>query len=153
MTTAPLLRPVETSEDWAALHAIRRAVLFVPGRPLGHVTYDDNHPDDRKPGNQPYVLVVDGRPIGTTRLDRRGDDAGVVRLVAILNAEQGRGHGRILGDLVEEIARRNGWSALLVNAAATAEGYYARMGWQRHVWDEAELAGVSSACTQMRKRL
>ncbi|GHA15574.1 hypothetical protein GCM10007989_07940 [Devosia pacifica] len=153
MTASLRLQPVRTEHDWTALHAIRRAVLFVPGRPLGHVSYDEDHADDRAPGNQPYVLYDDERGIGTTRLDSRGGDVGVVRLVAILTELQGQGYGRSLQALIDQQAHVNGWHTLYVNAIRTAEGYYTRTGWERHEWDAAELEGISASCVQMRKQL
>ncbi len=82
---------VEDPTDWQAYHAIRRVELFEnKGR---HGIYDDRHPDDLADFATPYLLKLDGRPIGTTRLDRRGQGEGVFRLVAVTSAEQGRDTG------------------------------------------------------------
>lgn len=142
---------VVAPEDWAAYHDIRRQELFeARGR---HRVYDPNYPGERLPGMHPYLLKLGGKPLGTTRLDIRGDGTAIFRLVAITASEQGKGHGRVLGRMVEERARAFGAGTLLVNAAETAVGYYEATGWQRHVWDEAELASIASACIQMRKLL
>lgn len=143
------LARVETPEQWSALHAIRRAVLFEVLLP--DVAYDENHPDDRAPGNQPFLLKADGRTVGVVRLDDRGDGTGVVRLVAVVGDEQGRGHGRALDRLVGDLARSRGMTTLFVNAAPEAIGYYEKTGWTRHVWDRAELEGMATDCVQMRK--
>ena len=147
------LRPVVTSEDWQAMHAIRRATLFVAGRHAIPIVYDDQHPDDRKPGNQCFLFLLDGRPIGVTRLDRRGADGGVVRLVAIAPDIQRAGHGRAMGAMVEDVARARGMTRLVINAAGTATGFYERTGWFPFGWDAAELAGIASHCVQMAKPL
>src|SRR5689334_21026706 len=97
--TSYVLRPVESDEDWAAMHALRRDVLFAPFRHQG-VVYDENHPDDRDPANLPFLLIVDGQPAGITRLDVRGAIA-VVRLVAITPELQRRGHGRAMSGLID----------------------------------------------------
>ncbi|OYX09583.1 MAG: hypothetical protein B7Z15_14150 [Rhizobiales bacterium 32-66-8] len=137
--------------DWDAYHAIRRQELFeARGR---HGIYDANHPHDRAPNAHAYLLKLDGMPIGTTRLDVRADGTAIFRLVAITAAEQGSGHGRVLGAMVEEQARAFGVRTLLVNAAATAVGYYERTGWHAQVWDQAELDSFAQGCTQMRKDL
>lgn len=142
---------VADPQDWSDYHAIRRQELFeARGR---HGIYDPNYSGERLPGMLPYLLKLDGKPLGTTRLDFRDDGTAVVRLVAITAAEQGKGHGRVLGQLVEERARTFGATTLLVNAAATAVGYYKATGWHRHVWDESELTGIAVACIQMRKLL
>ena len=135
--------------DWAAYHDIRRQELFeARGR---HGIYNPDYPGERLPGMYPYLLKLDGKPLGTTRLDIRDDGTAVFRLVAITASEQGKGHGRVLGQMVEDRARAFGARILLVNAAHTAVGYYEATGWQRHVWDASELVGIASDCIQMRK--
>lgn len=144
---------VEATEpaDWEAYHAIRRQELFeARGR---HGIYDPNRPDERLPGMHPFLLKANDRPVGTTRLDIRDDGTCIFRLVAITASEQGKGHGRMLGRMVEDEARARGAHTAYVNAASTALGYYEATGWQRHVWDEAELVSVGNECIQMRKVL
>ena len=140
---------VRDPADWAAYHTIRRQELFEARGRFG--VYDENHPDETAPNAHCYLLKLDGRPLGTTRLDVRDDGTAVVRMVAVTAAEQGRGHGRALGRLVEERAKDFGARTLLVNAADTAVGFYYSTGWRDHVWDQAELDSFAQACTQMRK--
>lgn len=132
------------------MHDIRRAELFRPERHGDDIVYDENHPADRDPANVPYVLVLDGAPIGVTRLDRRGA-VGVVRLVAVIASEQGKGHGRVLSDLIEAEARRFGITRLHVNAHPSAIGYYEKTGWHREEWDPSEMVGLAADCVQMVK--
>ena len=144
------LRPVRSPEDWRHLHHIRRTVLFAPER--HSVAYDENHPDDRAKGNLPLLLLLDARPIGVVRLDLRGETA-VVRLVAVAEGEQGKGHGKKLNALVEAEARRRGVKTLRVNAAPEALGYYEKMGWRRTTCGKSELIGLAKDCIQMSKEL
>lgn len=144
------LRAVATSADLAAMHDIRRATLFTPDR---GVAYDEHHPHDLNPANQCFLLMFDGRPIGVVRLDPRGADAMVVRLVGILPDLQRRGHGRALGRLVETEARRRGARRLMLNARDTAVGFYEKTGWSAEVWDASELAGGAAHCLQMTKAI
>lgn len=146
------LRPVATTEEWASLHAIRSATLFAPGRHPG-VVYDENHPDDRAAGHTPYLLLLDGAPIGVVRLDLHPDASAVVRLVAIVPARQRQGHGRELDRLVAEVARQASVRELKVNAAPDAVGFYRKTGWQVELWDASELIGLASDCVQMSKPL
>jgi N-acetylglutamate synthase-like GNAT family acetyltransferase len=141
---------VTTEGDWREYHSLRRDVLWDA---RGRTGYDEKHPDEYLPANYPLLLKLDGRPIGTTRLDDLGDRRGVVRLVTIAADVQRRGHGRILSALVEDYACRLGLKTLLVNAAPDAVGYYKKMGWHACVWDEAELTGIASDCEQMTKSL
>ncbi|WNJ90641.1 GNAT family N-acetyltransferase [Bosea sp. 685] len=141
---------VRSAEDWKALHAIRRAVLFKPGRHA--FEYDENHPDDRIESNSLFLLMSAGEAIGVVRLDRHGR-IGIVRLVAIMADRQRRGHGRSLSQLIDAEASRVGLTALRVNAAADAVGYYEKTGWHRSEWDPAELSGLAAGCVQMEKSL
>ena len=147
------LRKVVTPEQWRAMHDIRRATLFAPSRHDESIVYDENHADDRDPANQCFLLLLDGRPIGVARLDRRGDDEGVVRLVAIAPDQQRRGHGRAMGELVDAAARSRGMHKLLINAHESAVGFYERTGWRAQSWDPGELSGIATHCVQMSKAI
>jgi GNAT superfamily N-acetyltransferase len=141
---------VTTESDWREYHSLRRHVLW---ESRGRSGYDDKHADEYLAGNHPLLLKLDGRSIGTTRLDNLRDRRGVVRLVAIAADLQRCGHGRVLSAFVEDYARRLGLMTLLVNAAPDAVGYYQKMGWEACVWNAAELTGVASDCDQMAKAL
>lgn len=140
---------VATSEDWRAFHDIRRRELFEAKGRFG--VYDDTHPDDLAPGNHPYLLKGDGRPLGVTRLDLWPEGMGIFRLVAITASEQNRGFGRILERLVVERAVAFGARTLCLNAIDTAVGFYRATGWMEYLWDDAEQARAGANCAQMRK--
>jgi N-acetylglutamate synthase-like GNAT family acetyltransferase len=141
---------VTANSDWREYHSVRRRVLF---ELRGLMNYDETNTDEYKAANHPLLLKLDGRAIGTVRLDDFGNGAGAVRLVAIEPDLQRRGHGRVLADYVESYARRLGIKILYVNAALEAVGYYEKLGWKPDVWNEAELVGIASDCRQMSKRL
>lgn len=143
-----VLRVVQTDEEWAAMHDIRRRVLFEARH--GDVAYDENHPDDRAEGHYPHILMLDDEPIGVVRLDVAGD-TGVVRLVAVEPAHQRQGHGRLLDAMIGERARELGVAHLRVNAASDAIGFYEKAGWRHETWDANELTGMASDCVQMVK--
>jgi N-acetylglutamate synthase-like GNAT family acetyltransferase len=146
------LRAVETEPEWAAMHDLRRRVLFAPGRHKIDVEYDANHPDDRAQNQVPHVLVLDGRVIGVARLDVRPDH-GVVRLVAIEPDLQGQGYGRLMDAMLTEKGLELGLRELRVNAAPDAVGFYEECGWQRDSWSPEELTGIAADCVQMTKPL
>jgi N-acetylglutamate synthase-like GNAT family acetyltransferase len=99
------------------------------------------------------LLRLNGRAIGTVRLDEFGNGTGAVRLVAIEPEFQRQSHGRVLSDFIENYARRLGILTLYVNAVPEAVGYYRKLGWMPEIWDEAELVGIASECLQMSKKL
>lgn len=141
---------VKAGEEWREYHSIRRRVLW---ERRGLANYDESHADEYKAANHPLLLKLDGRAIGTVRLDDFGNGTGAVRLVAIEPNLQRQGHGRALSDYVENYARRLGINILYVNAVPEAVAYYEKLGWKPEVWDETELVGIASACLQMSKRL
>ena len=141
---------VRTPEAWEAYHKIREAELF-QGR--SGKKYNPNNPDEHLSNNFPLLLKLNGRGIGTTRLDVREDGTAVVRLVAITKNEQGKGHGRVLQERVEQLAREKGAKRLLTNAAPEAIGFYEKLGFVRDSWDPSELTGIAETCIQMSKTL
>lgn len=141
---------VTDSNHWQAYHDIRRQVLW---ENRGKRGYDDKHGDETLPNHHPLLLLLNNTPIGTTRLDDFTDGHGVVRLVAISDVFQRRGHGRQLSSLVEEFARSLGIKTLYVNAAPEALGFYKKLGWEFYEWDADELTGIAGDCRQMRKIL
>ena len=120
------LLQVKEVEEWRAYHAIRRLVLF-EGR--GLEGYDENHPDEHKPGHIPLLFRKDGAAIGTVRLDLLNGTTGIVRLVAIMPSYQRQGLGRILMTEVEEISAKRGLKRLEVHAAPDAVAFYQKLDW------------------------
>jgi N-acetylglutamate synthase-like GNAT family acetyltransferase len=141
---------VKDDADWLSYHAIRRDVLW---EARGIAGYDDKRPEERLPNRYPLLLKLDNRAIGTTRLDDRGDDTGIVRLVAIRRDVQRQGHGTKLAAMVEEFAAKLGLHTLFVNAHMDALAYYRKLGWEFFDWDVTELALIAGGGRQMRKSL
>jgi N-acetylglutamate synthase-like GNAT family acetyltransferase len=142
---------VARAEDWEAYHSIRRVELFEARGRIG--VYDPDRADERAPNHFPLLLKWNGMAIATTRLDLRESGLAIVRLVAVVKAEQRKGHGRALAARTEAFARDRGVTKLLVNAAATAVGFYERIGFVREGWDAAELVGWNADSVQMAKML
>jgi len=146
------LRAVKTDEEWAALHDIRRRVLFAPGRHAYEIEYNPDHPDDRAEDNVPHVLMLDNAPIGVARLDLKGDRA-VVRLLAITPEHQGNGFGELMDKMLTEKAWELGVKQMRVNASPDAVGFYEKQGWHQEEWDPEEVVGISTNSVQMVKSL
>lgn len=120
------LRTPQSEEEWRTFHAIRRKVLF-ENRGKGE-TYNENHPDDSKPGNHPLILVYGNDVIGVLRLDIAAPVAWL-RRVAIREDLQRQGHGRVLLRLAEAFAKAEGCSEIRSNAAVEAFEFYERCGY------------------------
>jgi N-acetylglutamate synthase-like GNAT family acetyltransferase len=142
---------VTSPEEWERYHFIRRTELFEARGRFG--VYDPKHADEFLPNHFPLLLKLDGQGIATTRLDIRDGDVAIVRLVAVVRSEQGRGHGRVLAARTEAFARDLGVAKLVVNAAANAVGFYQRLGFLPEPWDPSELVGWNADSVQMAKCL
>lgn len=81
------------------------------GRP-----YNDNHPDESRDENHRRVLLLDGEPLGTVRIDIDIPDA-AFRLVTIRKDLQGHWFGRRLVELSEGFAQSLSCRRIVVNAA------------------------------------
>ena len=141
---------VLTADEWRAVHELRRAELFVRHR---GIVYDENHPDDRMPGNFLFLLLLNGEAIGTARLDLGGRAQGIMRLVAITKPEQRKGRGRALQERFETFARGMGVTDLYVNAARDAVGFYERMGFTPEHFADPARKGIAGDTLPMHKRL
>jgi GNAT superfamily N-acetyltransferase len=122
------LRTPRNDAEWRAFHAIRRKVLFENRGKTE--AYNENHPDDSKPGNHPLVLLFGDNVIGVVRIDVTGTVAWL-RRVAIRDDLQRAGHGRVLLRLAEAFAVQQGCSEIQSNAAVEAVGFYERCGYTR----------------------
>lgn len=120
------LRTPQTEEEWRSFHAIRRKVLFENRGKTE--TYNENHPDDSKPGNHPLMLVYGDDVIGVLRLDIATPVAWL-RRVAIREDLQRLGHGRALLRLAEAFAKAEGCDEVRSNAAVEAVEFYERCGY------------------------
>ena len=139
------LRTPRDDEEWRAFHAIRRKVLF-ENRGKSEA-YDENHPDDRKLGNHPLLLLYRDEIIGVLRIDisARVDASGrvaMLRRVAIRDDLQRLGHGRVLLRLAEEFAKAEGCDEMRSNAAVEAVGFYERCGYTRDLSVESPVNSV-----------
>lgn len=133
---------------WAAYHEIRRVVLFERRGRFG--VYDCKHPDELRANHFPKILRLDGTPIGVIRIDIEGKTARF-RRVAIAEAYQRRGHGRVLLDLAEAFSRERGSVRVMASVATDAVGFYQRSGYRasRHP-DEAGSVRMTKSLTTPR---
>ena len=132
------LRAPASEEEWLALHAIRRKVLF-ENRGKFEI-YIEHHPDDFKTGHHPLIFLHRGVVIGVVRVDVSGAVAWL-RRVAIRDDLQRLGHGRVLLKLAESFSKAQGCTEVVSNAAVEALGFYESCG---YVQDSSTPSPVNS---------
>jgi GNAT superfamily N-acetyltransferase len=118
-------------------------VLFERRGRIG--VYDPNHPDDRSPRNFPKVLVQGSKYIGAVRIDFV-DDIAYLRRVAIAEADQRKGFGRVLIRLAEEFAQVEGAKRVESAVAPDAVSFYEKCGYR-------SLVGPGGSSVHMYKDL
>jgi GNAT superfamily N-acetyltransferase len=143
------LRPVQSPQDWTAYHAIRRDAIFAALLP-GQI-YDENDPDELKPGNLPHVLVHHGEVVGTVRIDLIDDTQAGLRLIGIRRDAQRQGHGAVLLALAEQAARAFGRIEVVINAHPTSLTFYLANGYREGAW--RDKGPVPAALIRVGKRL
>jgi len=139
------LRTPTSLGDWQAYHCIRRKVLFENRGQFD--VYDENHPDEYREGNHPFLLVCNGEPIGVIRVDINGTRA-FFRRVAIREDLQRSGHGRVLLALAESFAREEGCNHIRSEVARDAVGFYERCG-----YTSVQSAPMTGTSISMQKNL
>ena len=133
------LRVPRNDEEWFALHAIRRKVLFENRGKRD--TYTENHPDDVKADHHPLLLVHHGAVVGVIRIEVC-EMVAWFRRVAIREDLQRLGHGRMLLRLAEAFAKSEGCTEVRSNAAVDAVGFYEHCGYVRDFSAPAPLNSV-----------
>ena len=123
-----------TNDEWLAFHTIRRQVLF-ENRGKSEI-YIENHPDDRKAGNYPLILLHKDIVVGVVRIDV-SEPVAWLRRVAIREDFQRQGHGRVLLQLAETFAQAHGCNETRSNAAVEAVSFYERCGYARELTDSS----------------
>jgi GNAT superfamily N-acetyltransferase len=121
-----LLSPTD-AETWSAYHRIRRTVLFERRGLFGR--YDADHPDEHKPGNYPKLSANGTTYIGVVRIDVERELA-LLRRVAIDEAWQRKGYGRILIALAEAFALERGALRVESVVAEDAVEFYRKCGYR-----------------------
>lgn len=129
-----VLRAPKDEAERARYHNIRLRALFEPYHP--EVVYDPDHPDERKPGNHPLMLVQGDDVIGTVRIDLLDSERAALRLLAIDPGRQRQGHGAALLRLAEDFVRRHGRRRIVVHGNPDTIGIYLRNGYGECPWDD-----------------
>ncbi|QHJ07833.1 GNAT family N-acetyltransferase [Hymenobacter busanensis] len=122
--------PVEaplTPADWTAYYRLRFEVLRQPWQqPAG----SERAPDDDAPTTTHALWrAPSGAIAGVARLSPSGPQQGQVRYMAVAPAWQGHGVGQQLMHYLEDAARRQGFTEIVLHARETAVAFYQRLGY------------------------
>lgn len=113
--------------------------------------YKANHPDEFLENNNPLLFFFNDEAIGTVRIDLAPNrKMAILRLVAIKENFQRKGHGEKLLALSEAFAIDAGCATLALNAAIDAVPFYKKYGFKEMIWSKEEQNDKSN---QMMKSL
>lgn len=136
MNVEPEIRPIRSHEEFLAALRVRVEVFVdEQGGPL------TDEPDPWDSTAQHFIVLSEGRIVGTARLYQPERGVGKIGRVAILRAYRGRGWGV---SLIEELlaqARALGFAEVILDAQVSAVPLYQRFGFQPE-GNEFEDAGI-----------
>ena len=119
-----VLSKIKTKEQFELYHELRNRMLFRRfGRP-----YTKYHHDETKKNDYRRVLLLNGKVIGTIRIDIENNCA-KFRLVTIREDKQKNGFGIKLVNLSEEFAKAHQCDRIEVNAAKESIGFWIKAGY------------------------
>ncbi len=115
-----IIRPVNWEASYDALHAVRHAVFVEEQKVREELEWDDI--DERC--YHVLAMSADGAPIGTGRLLPDGH----IGRMAVVREWRGKGVGSAILHALLDLARRDGFEVVKLNAQVHALGFYARHG-------------------------
>lgn len=123
---------VETDKQWLEYHNIRRRELFKAHSP--DIEYDENHKDDRKKKNHPFLFLKGDNAIGACRIDEKGKTRIILRTFAIKNKFQRQGFGTKALKLINKYSQENNKKSIVVNAHESAVEFYKKNEFIKDFW-------------------
>jgi predicted GNAT family N-acyltransferase len=119
---------VTTSEQLQSCLQIRREVFIEEQGVPEELEIDElDHVDACT-----HLLMTDdaGRALATARIKRYDERTAKVQRVAVRRSARGRGYGAVLLEAAEEVARKQGYERVVLDAQCQAEGFYRKLGYR-----------------------
>lgn len=120
------------SEVWKLREAVLRAPI---GLSLRNEDLSQDHKDTF------FVALNSGTVIGCLMAQKLDDVVLKLRQMAVYDAWQGKGIGRLLMQAAEEYANRNGYKMISLHARKTAKEFYDKLGYAT-IGDEFTEVGI-----------
>jgi N-acetylglutamate synthase-like GNAT family acetyltransferase len=121
----PIIKTPTTREDFKAYYALRYKVLR---EPWGHAKGTEK--DDYEPISEHFMALDEktGELLGVVKLDEKTPGVGNISHLAVAQAHQHKGIGKLLVETVENRARERGFKTLGAMSRVTATAYFERHG-------------------------
>ncbi|RXK50861.1 GNAT family N-acetyltransferase [Aquirufa rosea] len=140
------IRSPENPEEWEAYFQLRFTVLREPwNQPAG----SEHLADDSE---AIHVMAIENKQvIGAARMHQSKAGQGQVRCVAVDEAHQGRGIGKLLMQNLEQQAKALYWKEIILEARENAVPFYQSLGYR--IEKESYLLFGSIQHFTMKKKL
>jgi len=116
----------QSAEQWEKYYDLRFKILREPwGQPKGSEVLKDED-------EATHAMAIDtdsGQILGVARLQKNSPTEGQVRCVAVSNEAQGKGVGKLLMAYLEEAARQQGMTLIVLDARQNAVAFYKAIGY------------------------
>ncbi|MCY7349995.1 MAG: GNAT family N-acetyltransferase [Cytophagaceae bacterium] len=120
------IRPPETPAEWEAYYRLRFEILR---QPWGQAPGTERLPDEAE-ATHAAAFDTDGTLLGVGRLQQNSPTQGQVRLMAVSPAAQGRGVGKAIVQYLEDQARQQGLTEIVLEARQNAVAFYEGIGYE-----------------------
>lgn len=127
---------IELSNDLASCHLLRR-IVFIEEQGVSEA----DELDDLDPGSLHFLATIEDLPIGTARMQIKGDMAKIGR-VCVLKAHRGTGLGAaLIRAAIDEARQHPEVKFVKLGAQVHALGFYEKLGFaaQGPVYDDAGI--------------
>jgi predicted GNAT family N-acyltransferase len=120
------IRAPKTDQEWEVYYSLRYRILRAPlNQPLG------SERNDGDLTGQHFALFWEGKIAAIARLDQAEEGVSQVRFVAVDDAIQGKGFGRIIMEATEKTSIEQGNHKMVLQARDYAVDFYLRLGFTK----------------------
>ena len=125
MIESLILRKPEIPEEFDAMYDLRWRTLREPwNQPKG------SEKDDSEDISIPIIAILDGKIIGTARLHKVEDKLCQFRYLAVEEKFRRRGVATAILHKIEEIAKKQGFQSVFLNARKSAKDVFIKQGFE-----------------------
>ncbi|MCX7929734.1 MAG: GNAT family N-acetyltransferase [Chlorobi bacterium] len=122
-----VIRSPETADEWEAYYTLRYRILRQPwGAPLGSERDEREH-------LAVHRIALDagtGHIVGCGRIHQRDDGSAQIRFMAVADDYRGRGIGSLLLESLEQWAKQQSITHIVLYARTTAVRFYLQHGYR-----------------------
>ncbi|MCZ8514180.1 GNAT family N-acetyltransferase [Paenibacillus filicis] len=122
------VRHVTSNQELEMCFEVREKVFVEEQKVPRDVELDEF--DDSPESCRHFVVLEEGRPIGTGRWRMYDDKTAKLQRIAVLESHRGQGLGRVIIHALENDVRGQGVPAVILDGQVQAEPFYRKLGYE-----------------------